>query len=123
MDVVMKIGITLDSDLGLEGNVCRHFGQCSHFLIVEIKDGKIIKNEVVPNNAKHGGGCQAVNEILKYNITHIISGGMGGNAQNKLRQANVKIFGYVGKVKDAIEKLLNNSLSSIEECKDHTDCH
>lgn len=113
----MKIGITLNDSTGLEGNVCEHFGQCSHFLIAEIKDGVLSQSQVVENGAQHGGGgCQAVNEILKYDIECVISGGMGMGAQQKFANAGVKIFGYDGKVKDAIEAFIKNALPGLSAC-------
>lgn len=118
----MKIGVVLDDQEGMDGNVCAHFGQCQNFLILDVaKDGQTIhKTQIVPNEAKHGGGgCLAVDEILKYQITHIIAGGMGAGAQQKFAMQGVKIFGYQGKVKDAISALLNNHLGGIEPCKEH----
>lgn len=113
----MKIGVTLQDSSGLKGRVCPHFGQCSHFLIAEIEDGKIAGTKVVENTAQHGGGgCAAVDEILKYGITHVVSGGMGMGAQQKFGQKGVPIFGYSGKVSEAIEALLKNELVGIEAC-------
>ena len=34
----------------------------------------------------------------------------------------VRVFGYSGKVKDAIENLLKDSLESLNPCKEHYDC-
>lgn len=123
----MKIGITLNDATGLEGEVCAHFGQCSHFLIVEADGGKITDSKVVENNAQHGGGgCQAVGEILKYEITHVIAGGMGMGAQQKFAAAGVKIFGFQGKAKDALSGLLGSKLADgITPCKEHGEheCH
>lgn len=122
----MKIGITLNDEKGLEGEVCAHFGQCSHFLIVEADNGKVQNSKVVPNQAQHGGGgCQAVGEILQYGVTHVIAGGMGMGAQQKFANAGVKIFGFAGKAKDAVAELLSSSLADgITPCKDHGhDCH
>lgn len=120
----MRIGVTLDSARGMEGNVCMHFGQCSHFLIVDVENGKIAVTKVVPNTAQHGGGgCVAVDEILKYKVTHVIAGGMGMGAQQKFAAAAVKIFGYTGKVKEGLEMLLKNSLGGIEACREHGECH
>ncbi len=116
----MKIGITLNDDQGLKSEVCAHFGQCSHFLIVE-SDGKVItSSKVVPNNAVHGGGgCLAVTEILKYGITHVIAGGMGGGAQNKFAAANVPIFGYAGTAENAVKAMLESKLGGIDPCAGH----
>ncbi len=116
----MKIGITLNDSKGLDGNVCDHFGQCSHFLIAEINNGKLVESKVVENKAQHGGGgCQGVNEILKYDIEHVISGGMGMGAQQKFAAAGVSIFGFSGKVKDAIDNFINKSLGGLAECDHH----
>lgn len=123
----MKIGITLNDASGLEGQVCAHFGQCTHFLIVEAENGTVKKSQVVANGAQHGGGgCQAVGEILKYGVTHVISGGMGMGAQQKFAAEGIKIFGFSGKAKDAVAELLKSSLSAgITPCKEHGDhaCH
>lgn len=123
----MKIGITLSDTTGMEGEVCAHFGQCSHFLIVETEGNNVKSSNVVINNAVHGGGgCQAVGEIMKYNVTHVIAGGMGMGAQQKFAAAGVSIFSFSGKAKDAISALLSSKLSTgIEACKEHGDhdCH
>ena len=117
----MKIGITLNDDQGLKSEVCAHFGQCAYFLIVETDNGKIKNSMVVPNTAIHGGGgCQAVGEILKYKITHVIAGGMGMGAQQKFADAGVPIACYSGKAEDAVKALLSSKLAAgIEPCKDH----
>lgn len=117
----MKIGITLNDDQGMKSEVCAHFGQCSNFLIVEAEGDKIISSKVVPNTAVHGGGgCVAVTEILKYGITHVIAGGMGGGAQQKFAAAGVPIFGYSGKAEDALKALLSSKLAGgITPCAGH----
>ncbi len=120
----MKLGITLEDEKGMDGNVSLHFGQCKYFLIADIEGNKVINSKVVPNTAVHGGGgCVAVDEILQYNISHVISGGMGMGAQQKFANAGVNIFGYEGTVKDAMEGLLNNSLDGLGVCRDHGECH
>jgi predicted Fe-Mo cluster-binding NifX family protein len=120
----MILGITMDDDKGLEGDVSLHFGQCRYFFIADIKDNNIVDSKVIQNNATHGGGgCIAVDEILKHKVTHVIAGGMGMGAQNKFAQAGVAVFGYSGKVKDAVESLLRNTLGGLGSCKEHGDCH
>jgi len=121
----MKVGVTLENDKGMDGDVCAHFGQCTYFLIADIdeKKKKIAKTQIVPNTAVHGGGgCVAVDEILKYKITHVISGGMGMGAQQKFSAAKVKVFGYSGMVKTALEDFMNNALGGLDPCKDQNEC-
>ena len=115
----MRVAVTLEDERGLEGNVSAHFGQCEYFLIADITGREITDARVVPNTAQHGGGgCVAVDEILKHNITHVISAGMGAGAQNKFACANVLVFGYSGNVKDAVTRLINDSLGGLEACRD-----
>lgn len=113
----MKIGITLGEGHGLGSEVCARFGQCTHFLLVDVENGQIKGFATVPNTTVHGGaGCQAVEEILRYKVTHMIAGGMGMNAQNKFFAANVPVFGYCGRAEDAVQALLANELGGIEPC-------
>jgi predicted Fe-Mo cluster-binding NifX family protein len=121
----MKVGVVLEDAQGLAGGVCAHFGQCVNFLIVEVdeKNKNILDARVVPNTVPHGGGgCVAVDEILKYGITHVIAGGMGMGAQQKFAAAGVRVFGWSGRVQDAIDALLKNALGGLDACKDHGDC-
>ena len=119
----MRVGVTLEDSGGLESNVSLHFGQCRYFLIADIQGDKITSNKVVPNTAVHGGGgCVAVDEILKHNITHVIAGGMGMGAQNKFAQAGVNVFGCSGKVKDAVDSLIKKNLGGLDACHEHGEC-
>ncbi len=125
----MRVGIVLEDESGLKGDVCAHFGQCKFFLIADIdKDKKeITGTRIVPNTAVHGGGgCVAVDEILKHGVTHVIAGGMGMGAQQKFAQAKVQVFGYSGNVQKALDDLLNNTLGGLGACRDHGNggsCH
>jgi len=123
----MRVGIVLEDENGIHGNVCAHFGQCKYFFLAEVNEDqkKIVNTRIVPNTAQHGGGgCLAVDEILKYKITHVIAGGMGMGAQQKFAQAGVKIFGYSGKVKDALNDFMNNALGGLDACREHgSKCH
>ncbi len=118
----MKVGIVLEDENGVHGNVCAHFGQCKYFFLADIDKEKkrIIRTRIIPNTAMHGGGgCVAVDELLKYHITHVIAGGMGMGAQAKFSQAGVQVYGYSGNVQKALKDFMDNSLSSLETCKDH----
>lgn len=122
----MRVGIVLEDESGMESNVCAHFGQCRYFFLVDVDKDKrqIVDTRIVSNTAVHGGGgCVAVDEILKYGITHVIAGGMGMGAQQKFANAGVQVFGYSGKVKDALDDFMGNALGGLESCKEHADGH
>lgn len=117
----MKLGVTIADDKGLESRVSVHFGQCPYFLLVDIEDGKITKITVVKNNVVHGGGgCLAVDEMLKHNVSYVIAGGMGRSAQNKFAAAGIKVYGYDGIAKEAIDDFLKNKIGELESCKEHS---
>jgi predicted Fe-Mo cluster-binding NifX family protein len=118
----MRVGVVLEDENGVHGNVCAHFGQCKFFFLADIDRAqkKITGTRIVPNTAVHGGGgCVAVDEILKYKVTHLIAGGMGMGAQQKFAQAGVQVFGYSGNVQKALDDFMNNTLGGLEACKDH----
>ncbi|HRZ87411.1 MAG TPA: NifB/NifX family molybdenum-iron cluster-binding protein [bacterium] len=122
----MRIGIPIEEYKGLNTDVSAHFGQCRNFLLVDVADNKIKETRIVPNGAAHGGGgCLAVDELLKHDITDVVAGGMGMNAQHKFGRAGVRIFAYQGKVQDAINELLKGSLGGLDACSHHGDggCH
>jgi len=121
----MKVGIVLENEHGAQGNVCAHFGQCKYFFLADIdKDKKkITSTRIVPNTAVHGGGgCIAVDEILKYKVTHVIAGGMGMGAQQKFANAGVEVFAYSGKVQDALDDFMKDALGGLDACREHGDC-
>ncbi|MFA5088779.1 MAG: NifB/NifX family molybdenum-iron cluster-binding protein [Candidatus Omnitrophota bacterium] len=118
----MRVGIVLENETGLAGNVCEHFGQCRFFFLVDIDEKKknIINTRIVPNTSTHGGGgCVAVDEILGHKVTHVIAGGMGAGAQQKFAQAGVPVFGYSGNVQKALDDFLNNTLGGLSACREH----
>lgn len=118
----MRVGIVLEEDTGIQGNVCAHFGQCKFFLLADIDEAKkiVVGTRTVANTASHGGGgCVAVDELLRYNVTHVIAGGMGGGAQQKFANAGVEVFGYSGNVQKALDDFLQNALGGLDACKDH----
>ena len=66
-----------------EGNqVSQHFGHCEGFELVEIKDGKIAGRGTVPNPGHRPGFLPVF--LAQKGVKVIISGGMGGSAQDLL---------------------------------------
>jgi predicted Fe-Mo cluster-binding NifX family protein len=121
----MRIGITTNDDRGLDSEVSAHFGQCKYFCVVELNGNKIKEAKVAQNTAVHGGGgCQAVDEMMKHGVTHVIAGGMGMGAQGKFSAAGIQVFGYSGNVKAAVEDLIKNKLGGLAGCPGHEGgCH
>jgi predicted Fe-Mo cluster-binding NifX family protein len=75
-----KVGIKNDkiAVAGEGKNVTEHFGHCVHFLIYDVENGKIIKEESIPNPGHKPGFLP--NFLADRGVNVIISGGMGGGA-------------------------------------------
>jgi len=118
----MKIGIVMEDDKGLNGCVSAHFGLCKFFFIADMEKDKnkikIANTRIVPNTASHGG-CAAVDEILKYQVTHVIAGGMGSSAQQKFDHAGVQVFRGSGNVQKALDDFMINALDGLDACREH----
>ncbi|HON55564.1 MAG TPA: P-loop NTPase [bacterium] len=124
-ELKMKVGMVILENKGMASKISEHFGQCENFLIAEIENQKLKSFKVYKNDVVHGGGgCKAVDEILKYGIEYVIAGGMGGGAQMKFHNAGVKIFGFTGTAQEALDSFLKNELSGLSACKEHGgECH
>ncbi len=100
----MKIAVTYDN-----GQIFQHFGHTEKIKVYQVNNNKIMNSEVISTEG-HGHGALA--GFLKENgVEVLICGGIGGGAQNALKNANIKFYGGVsGNADDAVEALLNGSL-------------
>ena len=95
-----------------EGNqVSQHFGHCEGFELVEIKDGKIAGRGTVPNPGHRPGFLPVF--LAQKGVKVIISGGMGGSAQNLFAQNGIEVYtGAQGTITDIIDLYLAGTLKS-----------
>jgi len=111
----MRLGIALEDQKGLQSNVVERFKLCEYFFLLDIDDNKIKQSRIVANMALHcRGECVVADELLKYRVTHVITGKMGSDAKAKFAQESVEVFDYSGKAKDVIDSFLTNKVSGIE---------
>lgn len=101
----MKIAVTYEN-----GEIFQHFGHTSEFKIYNVENNKVENSEILNTN---GSGHGALATLLKeQNVDVLICGGIGGGAQNALRDQGIKLFGGVsGKADDAVNEYLNNNLN------------
>ncbi|HHY08963.1 MAG TPA: dinitrogenase iron-molybdenum cofactor [Firmicutes bacterium] len=100
-----------------ENEVAGHFGYCESFFIFRGEDGRITKQEELPNPGHRPGFLPKYLHDLGVNV--IISGGMGQNAIRLFEeQGIIVITGVTGSPKEAAEKFLNESLPlTAEPCR------
>lgn len=94
-------------------SVSPHFGRCPSYVIVELKDSKILKKNVI-NNPGHRTGYipKFLNEL---GVNFIISGGMGHRAKDLFREFGIgTILGITGRIEDTIRQILDNGLQGGE---------
>ncbi|NLV51201.1 MAG: P-loop NTPase [Clostridiales bacterium] len=110
----MKIAVASEG-----ANVTGHFGHCTNFMIYGVENGKIIKEESIPNPGHRPGFLPNYLNDLGVNV--IISGGMGGGAVDIFNEKNIEvILGAGGASKKAVEAYLRGELASTGSvCHEH----
>lgn len=117
---IMRIAIASEGK-----DVTEHFGHCVTFLIYDVENGKIVKEESLPNPGHKPGFLP--NYLADRGVNVIISGGMGGGAVDIFNERNVEVIvGASGDAKIAVEKYLNGELkttgSICHEHQHHDEC-
>lgn len=115
----MRIAIPSNRPGGLEATVSPHFGRCEVFTLVEIKDGKIAKVEVMENQGVHSGYGQTPAEILaSRGVDAILAQGMGPKAMQLFAQRGIAVYMTSAKtVDEAVKEILEDraKLASLED--------
>ena len=111
----MKVVISATGD-NLSAHVDRRFGRCPWFLFV---DTESLKCEAVVNesaDAASGAGTACAQLALEKEVDAVISGQVGPNAYEALKQGGVKIFIVPQEisVREAIDRFKNNELKQME---------
>lgn len=100
----MKIAVTYENGL-----IFQHFGHTAQFKIYETDGKKILSEQVVDTNGNGHGALAGFLAI--YGVDTLICGGIGGGAQNALKEAGITLYGGVcGSADAAVKNLLNNTL-------------
>ena len=110
----MRIAIPYEN-----GEVFQHFGHAAQFKLYDAEDGKIVKEQLAaPAGAGHGA---LAGWLAGAGVDALICGGIGGGAQNALREAGVKLYaGVQGSADEAAGALAAGSLQFDPDAKcDH----
>ena len=97
-----------------------HFGQCEHYTIVKVTDGKIVSKEAY--GTPQGCGCKSnLAEILaEKGVGFMIAGNMGQGARNHLAAAGIEVMcGFTGNIDAAVQKHLNGFMGDYTACEHH----
>ena len=88
----MRIAIS-NQENNINGLIDQRFGRCKYFIIVEVEDNEIKTTNAVENQGAlqgHGAGLKAAEQIGKLKVDTVITGDLGPNATNILKQLGIK---------------------------------
>jgi predicted Fe-Mo cluster-binding NifX family protein len=110
----MKIAIPL-----AEGKLAAHFGHCREFAIIEVKENKITKKEILVPPAHEPGVLPRW--LHDQGATIVIAGGMGSRAQALFEQKGIHVLvgAPVLEPEELVKCYLNNTLTTGENICSH----
>lgn len=109
----MKIAATYE-----DGQIFQHFGRTENFKIYEVEDGKVTSSRVIGSNGSGHGALAGI--LAEQGVDVLICGGIGGGAQNALREAGIEICaGAQGDTDAAVESYLAGTLVDAGVTCDH----
>ena len=101
----MKIAVTYEN-----GNIFQHFGHTEQFKLYTVEGEKILSSEVINTNGSCHGALAGL--LSSLGVDTLICGGIGGGAQNALKEAGIRLYGGVsGNADGAVESLIYGMLS------------
>jgi predicted Fe-Mo cluster-binding NifX family protein len=107
----MKIAVSAAGP-ALDDLVDPRFGRCACLLIV---DSGTLEFEVIENSSKNlsgGAGIEAAQRVADQDVTHVLTGTCGPNAEKVLSAAGIRIVdGCTGTVREAVERFRSGSVS------------
>ncbi len=111
---MIKIAVASDNKM-----ITEHFGHCEEFVLFDVNNGEIIKEEKVANPGHRPGFLP--NFLGDNGVDVIISGGMGGGAIDIFNERSIEVIvGASGNVKDAVKRYLRGELKSTGSiCHEH----
>jgi predicted Fe-Mo cluster-binding NifX family protein len=89
----MKIAVTSNGNSS-KSEASTVFGRCPYFIIADVENGEIRNciSEVNPAKNETGAGNKAAEFIANKEVKALISGSVGPNAFNILKQVGIKIY-------------------------------
>ena len=127
----MIVAIPVMSDMGLDSEICEHFGHSNYYAIIKVDkelpaQGEVKKNlwekdddlevKIVSNENTGEHTCdQPVNLIAQHNPDYLITSGMGGGPFNMLKQRGIRIYaGAFGTVRESLRDFLCGMLEEMK---------
>jgi len=124
MNEMKVIALPVESDDGLDSEVCQHFGHAAGFALVKVEAGRVLSCRIVSNPMaeQHQPGMLP-GFIRSTGANVLLAGGMGPRAVDLLHGFGIEVAtGAAGRVGDAVSAWLGGRLAGISPC-DHSHDH
>lgn len=110
----MKVVVATDN-----GVVTEHFGHCSEFILYDIENETIVREEAIPNPGHKPGFIPVF--LKERGVELVVSGGIGKNALTIFDKAGITVItGASGEPKEAALEALRGNITSLgATCGDH----
>jgi predicted Fe-Mo cluster-binding NifX family protein len=109
----MKIAVATEG-----GAVAAHFGHCSEYTLVDVRDGQLAGQLLLPNPGHQPGVLPGY--LAEKGVQVIIAGGMGGRAQQLFTDHGIRtVVGVSGPVDEIVRAYLAGTLEEGESLCDH----
>jgi len=108
----MKIAIG-STDKNIEGNISDFFGRSPYFIIADIENKEIKNIEIIENkniDQMSGAGISVAKLMVNKDVKAVIANLVGPRASDVLEQFDIEIYAGNGKIKNAIQKFIDNKL-------------
>lgn len=103
-NMFQRIAIATD-----DGQVAQHFGRCQKYTLIDVKDGKEIRREMMDCPEHEPGFLPGYLGEKKVNL--VIAGGMGGRAQGLFQQNQIGVIaGVSGTIEGVLKSYLQGTL-------------
>ena len=114
----MRIAVTFEN-----GEIFQHFGHSEQFKLYDVKDGKIVSEQVVDTNGSGHGALAGF--LMAAGVDALICGGIGMGAQMALAEAGIRLYaGVSGSADEAARALASGSLEYDPDARcDHHEHH
>ena len=107
----MKIGVSAMGD-SCDADVSPQFARCPYFVIVDSETRNCEAFSNTAQEASHGAGPVAVRELADRDVSVVLAGKIGPNAEQALAAAGIKFVQAEGKISDAVESYLRDAAST-----------
>lgn len=113
----MRVAIAASGE-GLESQASTVFGRCSHLIVVDIMGDDFKEVKTIPNSATNeggGAGIKTARIVGDEKVQALISGSVGPNATEVLKQLEVKAYKMIpGTVEENLNLFVRGELEELK---------